>query len=102
MKKFLALTLFLAIAATPLFAHAGHMHTYMGTVTAVRADHSFTIETTEGKSVAVATSANTAWAHQDGSQGNAAELAAGCRVVVKMSMDGKTAASVRIAAAPKK
>lgn len=88
-KATLAALAIVLLAATA-FAHAGHMHTYMGTVTMLHDDGSFMMKTTDGKDVTVATSPETTW---DPSR---ASLAAGKRVVVKMTVDGKTAASVRV------
>jgi hypothetical protein len=93
-KPLTALALFFFAAAA--FAHAGHMHTYMGTVTALQNDGSFVIKTTDGKDVTVATSPATTWAHVDGKAATRADLATGMRVVVKMTLDGKTAASVKL------
>ena len=96
MKKSLtALALLLLLAATA-FAHAGHIHTYMGVVTAVEADQ-LAMKTMDGKELAVPTSPATTYAHADGSAATRAELAAGMRVVVKLALDGKTAASVKMA-----
>ena len=89
MRQTTALLAFLLIAATA-FAHAGHAHTYMGTVTMVHDDGSFMMKTTEGKDVTIATSSATTF---DPARAN---LAAGKRVVVKMTLDGKTAASVKM------
>jgi hypothetical protein len=89
---FLAI-LFIAAAA---FAHAGHAHTYMGTVSALRDDGSFVMKTTDGKDITVATNASTAYLHADGSTAARADLANGTRVVVKLTLDGKTAASVKM------
>jgi hypothetical protein len=89
MKKTLAVLVVLLLAATA-FAHAGHAHTYMGTVTMLHDDGSFMIKTTDGKDVTVATSPATTW---DPAR---ADLAVGKRVVVKMTLDGKTASSVKM------
>jgi hypothetical protein len=88
----LALLLFAAAA----FGHAGHVHTFMGTVSAVRHDGSFAMKTTDGKEITVATNASTAWLHADGKTATHADLATGMRVVVKTTLDGKTAASVKM------
>jgi DNA-binding transcriptional ArsR family regulator len=48
MKKLFALALLLAAVSTPLFAHAGHMHTYMGTVTILHGPQAFMMKTTDG------------------------------------------------------
>jgi len=83
-----ALALFLFAAAA--FAHAGHAHTYMGTVSMLHDDGSFMIKTTDGKDVTIATSPETTF---DPARAN---LAVGKRVVVKMTLDGKTASSVKM------
>lgn len=96
MRKLLVLLFFFATATTA-FAHAGHVHTYMGTVTAVRGSSAFTMKTTNGRDVTVQTSPTTKWQRADGGAANPADLAAGKRVVVKMMLDDKTAASVKMA-----
>ena len=83
-----ALAVFLLAAAA--FAHAGHVHTYMGTVTMLHDDGSFMIKTTDGKDVTILTSSATTF---DPAR---TDLAVGKRVVVKMTLDGKTAASVKM------
>jgi hypothetical protein len=84
-----ALAIVLAFAAAA-FAHAGHAHTYMGTVSMLHDDGSFMIKTTDGKDVTIATSPATTY---DPAR---ADLAVGKRVVVKMTLDGKTASSVKM------
>jgi hypothetical protein len=102
MKKFIALLMFLAATVTPLFAHAGHVHTYMGTVTMLHGEHAFMMKTTDGKDLTVETSPRTTWTHQDGHVAKRSDLAVGDRVVVKLTTDGKTAASVKMGAPKKK
>lgn len=85
--------LFIAAAA---FAHAGHAHTYMATITMLHDDGSLMIKTSDGKDMTIATSAATTYAHADGTAAKRADLAAGMRVVIKMMTDGKTAASVKM------
>jgi hypothetical protein len=62
----------------------------MGTVSMLHDDGSFMIKTTDGKDVTVATSPATTW---DPAR---SDLAVGKRVVVKMTLDGKTASSVKM------
>src|SRR5262249_803637 len=88
-KKLIAV-LALSLIAAAAFAHAGHMHTYMGTVTMLHDDGSFMIKTTDGKDMTIAISAATTW---DPAR---TDLAVGKRVVVKMALDGKTAASAKM------
>jgi glutamate synthase domain-containing protein 1 len=101
MKKLVAVSLFLLLAATGAFAHAGHIHTYMGSVTMLHGDNTFMMKTTDGKDLTIQTSAKTTWLHSDNHAAKQSELATGQRVVVKMMLDGKTAASVKMSA-PKK
>jgi hypothetical protein len=99
MKKMVSLSLVLILAAAAALAHAGHAHTYMGSVTTLRDDGGFTMKTTEEKEVAVQTSRDTVFTQADGRAVTRAELVVGMRVVVKMSQDGKTAASVKMSPA---
>jgi hypothetical protein len=94
MKKLIALALL--FVATSAFAHAGHMHTYMGSVTMLHGGSAFMIKTTDGKDVTVLTNDQTSFTHADGSAAKATDVAVGKRVVVKMTTDGKTAASVKM------
>ena len=102
MKKLITLSLFFLITVTSAFAHAGHIHTYMGNVTMLHGDNAFMIKTTDGKNITVHTSPKTQWLHSDDHVATRSELAVGQRVVVKMMVDGKTAASVKMSAQPKK
>ena len=99
MKKSTALFILLLFAfATLGHAHAGEVHTYMGTVTMLHADGSFMMKTTAGKTITVQTAKSTVWLHADGSATTSSDLETGARVVVKISKDGKTALSVKMAA----
>jgi hypothetical protein len=91
-----ATALLLILLAATAFAHAGHVHTYMGTVTMLHDDQRFMMKTTDGKDLTIQTAASTTYAHADGSAATRAELAEGVRVVVKMALDGKTASSVKM------
>jgi hypothetical protein len=102
MKKALAIALLALFAvATLAVAHAGEIHSYMGTIAAVHGDGSFTLEKTDGQTIAVAVAQTTRYLYADDHAANPADLKAGSRVVVKMSKDGKTALSVTMAAAKK-
>jgi len=101
MKKTLALSLVLLLAGAAAFAHGGHAHTYMGSVTMLHDDGSFMMKTTDGKEITVMTSSDTAYAGTDGHAAKRSDLAVGMRVVVKMATDGKTAASVKMGPAKK-
>jgi hypothetical protein len=102
MKKFIALSFLLLLANTAAFAHAGHVHTYMGTVTMLHSSTKFMMKTTDRKDLAIDTTPKTSWLHSDGHAAKASELVVGSRVVVKMNTDGKTAASVKMSAPKKK
>jgi len=99
MKKMLSLILFLTV--TNAFAHAGHIHTYMGTVTMLHTDTQFMMKTSDGKDLTIDTTPKTNWLDAKGHAAKKNDLAIGARVVVKMNIDGKTAASVTMASPPK-
>lgn len=101
MKKLFAISLFVLFAAASVFAHAGHVHMYMGTVTMLHGDTQFMMKTTDGKDLTIDTSSKTSWLHADGHAAKQSELGVGLRVVVKMNTDGKTAASVEMSVPPK-
>ncbi len=98
MKKMISLLLLLTV--TNVFAHAGHIHTYMGTVTMVHADTQFMMKTSDGKDLTIDTTPKTSWLDAKGHAAKKNDLAVGARVVVKMNIDGKTAASVTMAPPP--
>ncbi|HEX6163098.1 MAG TPA: hypothetical protein VFZ31_07025 [Vicinamibacterales bacterium] len=89
------------LLALNAFGHAGEVHNYMGTVTALHDDGSFMLKKTDGKTMHVEVSASTAYLHANGKAATRAELAAGKRVVVTISTDGKTATTIKLAVAKK-
>lgn len=98
MRKITILSLLLIIAVTgSAFAHAGHEHVYMGTVSMLHGDAAFMMTTTDGKTVTVQTNAATTYSDADGHALKRSDLAVGKKVVVKMTTDGKTASSVKLA-----
>lgn len=102
MKKIVVSTMFLLLLANTALAHSGHAHTYKGTVTMLHGDNAFMMKTTNGKEITVQTTTKTKFMHADHQVAKQSELAAGMRVVVKMSPDGKTATSVKMSAPKKK
>jgi hypothetical protein len=100
LKKTFASFVLLFLVAASAFAHAGEVHTYMGTVTTLHGGE-FMMKTKEGKEITVETTKSTKFLHADNHPAKLSELAVGSRVVVRMSKDGKTAASVKMSA-PKK
>lgn len=100
MRKFVLYSLLMLLALNA-FGHAGEVHNYMGTVTALHDDGSFMLKKTDGKTMHVEVSASTAYLHANGKAATRAELAAGKRVVVTISTDGKTATTIKLAVAKK-
>ncbi len=98
----LVFSFLLLFVAASAFPHAGEVHTSMGTITAVSENGSFTMKTTEGKELTLATSKGTTYKFADGETATLSDLAAGTRVVVTMSKDGKTATTVKLGAPKKK
>lgn len=97
MKRAFASFALLFLVAASALAHAGEVHSYMGTVKTLHGDV-FVMKTTTGKEIKVETTSNTKFLHSDNHVAKLSELVVGSRVVVKMSKDGKTAASVKISA----
>jgi hypothetical protein len=100
MRTFISYSLLIVVALN-VFGHAGEVHKYMGTVTALNDDGSFTLKKTDGATMNVELSNATVYQHADGRMANRAELGAGTRVVVTISTDGKTASMVKFAAKKK-
>lgn len=98
MKRITVISLLLLLTATLAFAHAGEVHTYLGTITKINADGSFVIKMTNGKERTVLVSKDTTYTHADGHAGKHAELVVGKRVSAKISKDGKTALNVKFGA----
>ena len=95
MRRLLAVSLFF-LAAVSAFGHAGEVHKYMGTISAVHNDGSFVIQKKDGASLNVAVSASTKYVFANGGPATKAEIAAGKRVVVTISKDGRTADEVKL------
>lgn len=103
MRKIFVMFVVLSLATgSAAFAHKGEVHTYMGTVSAVHDDGSFMLTTTTGTTVHVAVRKATTYSHSDGHVAKRSEIKSGSRVVVKISKDGKTALSVKMAAPKQK
>lgn len=102
MKNLFASIVLLLLVAVPGFAHAGHAHTYMGSITMLHGDNAFMMKTTDGKELTIQTSPKTTFSDADNHPAKQSDLAVEQRVVVKMMTDGKTAASVKMSAPKKK
>jgi multidrug efflux pump subunit AcrA (membrane-fusion protein) len=99
MKKVLAVSLLLVLAmATLAFGHAGETHSYMGTVTTLHDDGSFMLKKADGSTMHVLVAKTTVYLGADDKAATPRDLKAGMRVVAKISKDGKTALSVKMAA----
>jgi hypothetical protein len=100
MRQF-AISLLLLLTAAAAFGHAGEVHKYMGTIAAVNDDGSYTLDTTDGKSIRFLVSKDTTYVHADGTKAGASDLTVGKRAVVTVATDGKTATMVKLGAARK-
>jgi hypothetical protein len=96
LKKAFASFALLLLVAGSAFAHAGEVHTYLGTVTKLDG-REFMMKTREGKEIAVETTRSTKFLHADNHRASLRELRVGSRVVVKMAKDNRTASSVKMA-----
>lgn len=96
--KRITIALLLLLTATIAFAHAGEVHTYLGTITRINADGSFVMKMTNGQERTVLVAKSTTYTHSDGHKAKHSELAVGMRVSAKISKDGKTALNVKFAA----
>ena len=94
MRKLILCTFLLTLALNA-FGHAGEVHKYMGTVTAVSEDGSFTLKKTDGATIDLMVSAKTSYVFADGRAAQRSDLAAGKRAVVTISKDGKTATEIK-------
>ena len=102
MKRVSILSLALIFAVSTIaFAHAGEVHTYLGTITKINANGSFVLKMKGGKDRLVLTSKNTSYNHSDNHAGKHSELKVGRRVSAKISKDGKTALNVKMSAGSK-
>lgn len=101
MRKISLFILFSLLAAN-LFAHAGEVHTYMGTVTMLHGSNTFMMKTSARKELTISTAKTTLYLHADGRPAKQSEVVVGRRVVVTMAKDGKTATRIKIGAMSKR
>ena len=83
------------LAAVLLFAHAGHVHNFLGTVKTADAQH-LVITTEHGKQAEFKLTTNTRYM-RNGAKAKNADLVRGLRVSVYVEDDGKTAKMVSLA-----
>lgn len=96
MIKKTALTLILLFTASLAFAHAGHQHVHMGTITTMHKDGSFMLLNQKDETWHVVVSDKTVFLNADGTPAKRTDLAVNKRVVVKLDEAGTTALSVKI------
>jgi hypothetical protein len=96
MKRTLAVSLLLLFVATLAFAHGGHEHVYMGTITTIHNDGSFMLKTQKDETWHIVLTDQTVLQYADGKPAKRSDLAVDKRVVVKMDKDGAAALSVKI------
>lgn len=101
MKKQLVTLASVLVLSTAAFAHNVHAMTKMGTVKRVQ-EKSIVLIMSDGDLESVSLSPKTAFLHSDDHAAKKSELAAGMRIVVKMTSDGKSAATVKMSAARRK
>lgn len=97
MTRTLAATLLSLFLAATAFAHAGHVHNFLGTVKDVRGND-LTIVSTASKEVHFVLTTTTAY--RRGEQiASATDLVSGTRVAVHVADDGHTATLIKIGSA---
>jgi len=94
-RKLIVVSLLLFVA-TAAFAHAGHHHKYLGTVTAVHGDE-VSLHTTDGHDVTFTVTSATSFKRGD-ADASRNDVTVGTRVSVEMTLDGKTASVVKVGA----
>lgn len=97
-RRIALFSLLLLLTTTVAFAHAGEVHTYLGTITEMTKDGSFVMKMTNGKERTVLVAKTTTYTHADGHKAKPSELAVGKRVSAKISKDGKTALDIKLSA----
>ncbi len=102
MKRIATLSLvFLFAVSTIALAHAGEVHTYLGTIKKINADGSFVMKVKDGKERLVLVSKDTSYSHADDHAGRHSELKVGKRIAARISKDGKTALNVKMSTVKK-
>lgn len=94
-RAFVLMTLF-ALAAAALLAHGTDSHSLLGTVKQIEGDR-LTVTTTEGEEVTIRLTEETLYTRGT-EKATRDQLAAGLRVVVKMTHDNAAAVSVKMPA----
>lgn len=89
-----ALALVVSFIAVSAFAHAGHVHNFLGVVKNVSAEK-LVVTTRAGQQMTFALNDKTAY-QRDGKTASRTDLAAGMRVSVHVADDGHTATEVRL------
>ncbi len=95
MRKTFILAVSLIIISATAFAHAGHKHSFLGTVKAVSANE-LTIATVDAKDATFVLTNKTAYL-RDGAPARKQDLVPGLRVAVLVDEDGRTATTIKLA-----
>ncbi|HSP36054.1 MAG TPA: hypothetical protein VLU46_17215, partial [Thermoanaerobaculia bacterium] len=89
-----ALALVVSFVAVAAFAHAGHIHNFLGIVKNVSTSQ-LVVTTRAGQEMSFALTAKTAYV-RDGKPASRADLVEGMRVAVHVADDGHTATEVKL------
>jgi hypothetical protein len=99
MKKLIITAALLTLFTATLLAHAGEVHTYLGTVKSL-AGNEMVITDRDGKEHSVTLTDGTKY-WRGSSSASRSDLATGLRVSVEIGVDGKSATTVKLGAKPK-
>lgn len=97
LHRLISISVLSLVLAASAFAHGGHKHQFLGTVKAVN-ENQLVVTTTDQEEVAFTLTGKTKFSRGTAAASKA-DLAAGVRVSVYVENDGKTARTVKIAAA---
>lgn len=99
MKKLISTAALLTLFTATLFAHAGEVHTWLGTVKSL-AGNEMVITDKDGKEHSVTLTEGTKY-WRGSAPATRSDLATGLRVSVEIGVDGKSATTVKLGAKPK-
>lgn len=94
MRKAAALALILSFVSLAAFAHAGHIHNFLGVVKSASADQ-LVITSRAGQQMAFNLTNRTVYL-RDGKSAARIDLVRGLRVAVHVADDGKTATEIKL------
>lgn len=94
MRKTAALALLLSLVSLAAFAHAGHIHNFLGVVKSVSGDQ-LVITSRAGQQMTFVLTDKTVLL-RDGKTASRADLVNGVRVAIHVADDGKTATEIKL------